>query len=199
MSKEGFHSCLSLNTITSYKSRLRLSVYTQLWNKFLSKLQKRTPSTQMFLKLCNNIFMHNEKCVGSNKSTSLIFRKQSLEPETDVFCWSSIETLLHYMAMVVFTLGLFIHNFNYLFMNSREIIFHSDPQLVTHSATKYLNEILRFTKSCREGQKDLSILCESTEHTYRLNQAWCPKAQLKVKLTQRYKSSHFSCFSKPTF
>ena len=47
----------------------------------------------MFLKLHNNIFMHDQKCVDSNKSTSQIFRKQFLEPDTDVFRWSSIETL----------------------------------------------------------------------------------------------------------
>lgn len=102
------------------------------------------------------------------------------------------------MAMVVFTLGLFIHNFNYLFMNSHGVIFHSEPQLVTLSATKYLNEILRYTKSCREGQKDLSVLIGSTERTYRLNQACCPRAHLNVKLTHPDRSSHSSCFSKPT-
>lgn len=40
--------------------------------------------------------MHNQKCAGANKSTSLIFRKQVLEPDTDVFCWSSIETFILY-------------------------------------------------------------------------------------------------------
>lgn len=68
-------------------------------------------------------------------------------------------------------LGLFIYNFNYLFMNSHGVIFHSDPQLVTRSAAKYLNEILRLTKSCSEGKKDLSIVCESTARTHKLNQA----------------------------
>lgn len=100
--------------------------------------------------------------------------------------------------MVVFTLGLVIHNFNYLLMNSHGIIFHSVPQLVIHSATKYLNEILRFTKSCREGQKDLSILPGSTEHTYRINQASYPKAHLKVKLIHRYKISPVAFQNQPS-
>lgn len=75
------------------------------------------------------------------------------------------------MIIVVVMLRLFIYNFNYLFIDLHDVIFHSDPNLVTHSATKYLNEILKLTKSCSEGKKDLSIIWESTESTYKLNQA----------------------------
>lgn len=100
------------------------------------------------------------------------------------------------MAMVVFTLGLFTHNFNYLFMDSHGVIFHSDPQLLKHSATKYLNEILRLTKSCSGGKKDPSILCESTEGTYKLNWAWYSNVHLNIKLPLQDINSNSSCFSR---
>lgn len=103
------------------------------------------------------------------------------------------------MAMVVFTLGLFIHNFNYLFMDSHGVIFHSNPQLLTHSATKYLNEILRLTKSCSGGKKDPSILCESTEGPYKLNWAWYSNVHLNIKLTLQDINSNSSCFSRHSY
>lgn len=100
------------------------------------------------------------------------------------------------MAMVVFTLGLFTHNFNYLFTDSHGVIFHSDPQLLKHSPTKYLNEILRLTKSCSGGKKDPSILCESTEGTYKLNWARYSNVHLNIKLPLQDINSNSSCFSR---
>lgn len=152
----------------------------------------------MFLRLCNNIFVHNQKCANFNKSTSPIFRKQFLEPDTDVFCQSSIETL--YIIQPWWNnLGLFIHSFNYLSMDPHGVIFHSDPQLVTYSAAKYLNEILGLTKSCSQGKKDLSVVCESTSGTYKLNQPWYSNAHLNIKLILQYINSNSSCFSRKTF
>lgn len=103
------------------------------------------------------------------------------------------------MAMVVFTLGLFTHNFNYLFTDSHGVIFHSDPQLLKHSPTKYLNEILRLTKSCSGGKKDPSILCESTEGTYKLNWARYSNVHLNIKLPLQDINSNSSCFSRHSF